>query len=148
MITLSPKLLSDAAAILAATFTGGSLRIFAGTRPAGAGYAETGTLLGIATLNADPSAGLQFQVFANGFGTTALSRVAFRALASGDATWFRLVAPGDTGGDSNTAPRIDGSIGAFDDPGDMAWLTTAVAAGGTYTIDSFNYFIHPMGPTP
>ena len=148
MISLSAALLQNAAATLAATFNGGTIRVFAGERPVDASHAETGTLLGVVTVNAVDGAGLHFQVFANGFGSIVTERAQFRGLDSGDATWFRLVAPGDTGGDSNTAARIDGSIGVFDDPGDMAWLTTAVSAGGVYTIDSFNYFIHPMGPTP
>lgn len=148
MISLSAALLQNAAATLVANFNGGSLRVFAGARPTDASRAETGTLLGVATVNAVDGAGLLFQPFANGFGVVVGQRVQFRALASGDAAWFRLVGPGDTGGDSNTAARIDGSIGTFNAPGDMAWLTLAVSTGGLYTIDSFNYFIHPMGPTP
>lgn len=148
MISLSAALLQNAAATLVANFNGGSIRVFAGARPVDASHAETGTLLGVVTPNAAEGAGLHFMAFANGFGAMVMDRMQFRALATGDAAWFRLVGPGDTGGDSNTAPRIDGSIGTFDAPGDMAWLTLAVSVGGLYTIDSFNYFIHPTGPTP
>lgn len=148
MISLSTPILADTVARRLAAFTGGSIRIFAGTRPASANAAETGTLLGIATPAAVPGAGLPLYAFDGGFGISPADDVGFTALASGTAAWFRLVAPGDSGGDTSTESRIDGSIGTFAAPGDMAWMNTAIAAGNRYSLDTFNYFIHPIGPTP
>lgn len=148
MIALSPSIVADTVARRVAEFNGGSIRIFAGARPATPGAAETGTLLGIATPGAVDGLGIPFHGFTGGFGLLVMDGVAFKALTNGTATWFRLVGPGDPGGASSAAPRIDGDIGTFDNPGDMAWKTTAIVSGSTYSIDTFNYFIHPIGPTP
>ena len=83
MISLSAALLQNAAATLAATFNGGTIRVFAGERPVDASHAETGTLLGVVTVNAVDGAGLHFQVFANGFGSIVTERAQFRGLDSG-----------------------------------------------------------------
>lgn len=148
MISLSTAVIQDTAARRIAIFGGGSIRIFSGARPVNASAAETGTLLGIATPGAVAGIGIPLYPFDGGFGIVASDEVGFIALASGTATWFRFVAPGDTGAATYTESRIDGSIGTFAVPGDMAWMTTTVVAGSRYTIDTFNYFIHPIGPTP
>lgn len=148
MISLSQALYDQMATQLAETFHGGFIRIFAGTRPATASHAETGTLLGVVSANAVDGAGLSFQRAADGIYVPLSVRLAFRGLAAGTAAWFRVVAPADTGAASTTEPRLDGYIGTFDEPGDMAWLSTHVTADVIHSLDSFRYIIHPMGPTP
>lgn len=147
MIALSQALYDAMAAKLVATFNGGFIRLFGGTRPSSASEAETGTLLGIVSVGAAEGIGLHFLPASDGFYNLPTERMAFRGLADGTATWFRLVAPGDTGANSTTEPRIDGDIGTFDAPADMMWLSTVVGLGNSYTLDSFYYRIHPMGPT-
>ena len=148
MISLSAALLGQLTAQLVSMFNGGSIRVFAGPRPDDPSHAETGTLLGVVSVDATAGAGVHFVAGRNGFYNAPYEHLAFRASASGEARWFRLVGPGDTGSHSTSEPRIDGSIGTFEAPGDMAWATTTVTVGSFYTLDSFVYLIHPMGPTP
>lgn len=143
-IELSSGLSQQRIQALADAFSGGAIRIFAGTRPDSPDDAEAGTLLGIVTVDGLPDTGLHF-VAAGDALTKANEAWVFQALASDVATWFRVVAPDDTGTASLTQRRIDGDIGTTEAPGDMTWETIQVKKGVHYTLDSFVYFINPIG---
>lgn len=144
---LSQALAATQTALLASQFAGGFIRLFSGAAPATPDMAETGTLLGIVTVNGLGGAGLHFT--ASG---AVLSKAdetwLFRALATGTVGWFRVVQPGDTGANDLTALRIDGSVGLPADAADMTWESLAVTSGLPYTIDSFLYLIQPIGDAP
>lgn len=142
-IALSNALAATQSALLAGQFTGGFLRIFAGTRPATAASAETGTLLGIVTNDGVPGSGLHFTASGAVMQKTAEPWV-FTGVAAGTASWFRLVQPSDTGATDGSALRIDGDIGTVSgDAGDMNFASLAVAPGVPYSIDQFFYLIQP-----
>jgi hypothetical protein len=146
MIDLSEGLRLAMSQALAQGFAGGTIRLFSGTPPATASDAETGTLLGVVSVDASGN-GLTFLASASYVYNPPAARWAFTGLASGNAAWFRVVAPGDSGQVSATEPRIDGTIGEFGGDADMQWTTTVVTAGITYTIDSFIYIVHPIART-
>jgi hypothetical protein len=144
---LSNALAATQAALLVGQFNGGFIRLFSGAPPASPDMAETGTLLGIVTVNGLVGAGLHFT--ASGAVLAKADEMwLFRALSSDSVGWFRLVQPGDTGANDLTALRIDGSVGTSIVPGDMQWTSLAVTLGLAYTIDSFLYLIQPIGDTP
>lgn len=132
---------------LAQALSGGFMRIFTGPAPAGPELAETGTLLGVVCVNGVSGAGLHYDALGNMLTKAGAERWIFQAAASGNAAWFRIVAPGDTGDDDPTAARIQGSIGTADAPGDMVWDTLAVTQGTHYTIDSLYMLVQPTTPT-
>lgn len=143
-IALSDAVAQQQAQALADAFSGGFIRIFSGTRPANPYMAETGTLLGVVSVNAVANAGLHY-VANGGAVSKAAEQWAFKALATGTVSWFRLVTAGDTGAEDPEALRIDGDIGTPSLPADMTWKSTAVTNGVPYTIDSFVYLIQPIG---
>lgn len=143
-IDLSTPLAQIQAAATAAALNGGFIRLFTAPRPAKSRNAETGTLLGIVTVGAVAGAGLHF-VAVDGSIVKANEVWAWKALASGDAAWFRMVQPGDTGEEDPSAVRLDGDIGTGVTPTDMVWDSPAVTAGVTYSEDAFTYFIQPVG---
>lgn len=63
--------------------------------------------------------------------------------ASGLAAWFRLLAAGDAGDSSTSAPRIDGDIGTPSAPAEMVLSNTTLAAGTAVSIDSFVFTLTP-----
>lgn len=146
MISLSDGLMLSLSQAFATRFAGGFIRIFTGAAAATPNDVESGTLLGIISLNGDGT-GLQFAP-SNGYvGIPVGVRWGYTGLAAGDAGHFRLVAPSDTGAVSPTEPRISGTIGVAASGSDMEWDAVAVAAGATYTLDSFNYIVHPIPRT-
>ena len=91
---------------------GGALKIFSGAVPADADAAETGTLLAEFTDNGG-GGGLNFEVPTAPVLTKAAAQVwkDNSVNATGNASYFRFVATGDTGGASTTAARIQGTAG-------------------------------------
>lgn len=141
---LSDALASTQTALLASQFAGGEIRLFSGPPPASPDQAQSGTPLGVVTVDAIAGAGLHF-VASGPVLQKADETWAFRALASGRLGWWRLVQSGDTGGNDMAALRIDGTVGTLAAPGDMNWESLDVANGLFYTQDDFVYFIHPVG---
>lgn len=143
-IALSNALAATQTALLASQLTGGFIRLFSGARPATPDMAETGTLLGVVTVDGLSGAGLHF-ASAGPLLQKADEPWVFRGLADGAVTWFRIVAPGDTGANDLTALRIDGDVGGPSATADMNWQSTTVATGVPYTLDAFLYLIQPIG---
>lgn len=144
-ISLSNALAQTQAALLASQFAGGFIRLFSGAKPATPDLAETGTLLGVVSVDAVSGAGLHFQASGPALLNAPDENWWFRALANGTVGWFRIVQPGDTGANDLNALRIDGTVGTSLAPGDMNWVSTDVTAGLPYSLDSFLYLIHPIG---
>lgn len=142
-LALSTALAQRQTDSLAQVFSGGFLRIFAGTKRGSPDQAETQTLLGVVSVDALAGAGLH--LVADGAALAKSSEVwAFKALANGTATWFSLVTAHDHGDSRTTDERLDGTIGDTDAPGDMTWSTQAVVLDRFYTIDSFLYLLLPI----
>ena len=144
---LSKALDATQTALLASQFSGGFIRLFSGAPPTSPDRSETGTLLGIVTVNGLGGAGLHFSA-SGAVLAKADEAWLFRALATGIVGWFRLVQPADTGANDLTALRIDGSVGTADAHGDMQWVDLNVTSGLVYTLDSFLYLIQPVGDAP
>ncbi|MES2347027.1 MAG: hypothetical protein V4641_05585 [Pseudomonadota bacterium] len=143
---LSQALAATQSALLASQFTGGFIRLFSGAPPSSPDQAETGTLLGIVSVDG-LGGGLHF-TSVGAVMSMADERWRFHALATGTTGWFRLVRPGDTGANDLTALRLDGIVGIPAAPGDMQWDSLAVTLGLVYSIDSFLYLIQPIGDAP
>lgn len=126
-------------------FAGGELRVFAGTRPATANRAQGANLLGTVRRIDASDTGLRF-VLADTYAIkTPGDRWQFICATPGNAGWWRLVAADDTGGDSNTAARIDGDVGTPGAPSDLTLAQTTFALHDALAIDSFLYTIPPLG---
>lgn len=132
------------APVFKALYDGAVIRVFSGTKPATADAAEMGTLLGIATLNGTPNAGLVFDVSGPYVTKPILASWIMTAIANGTPAWFRIAFPADSGGDSYTDLRVDGTIGPA--PGDGVQLVwpSAVVNGNVYPVDTFLYTIPPI----
>lgn len=146
MIILSDGLMQTLTQNFATVFAGGSIRVFSGAPTTSADMAETGVLLGIISKNGDGT-GLVLSAFPTYVSMPGTDRWMYTALASGTAGHFRLVAPGDTGALSTTQPRVNGTIGVAFSGSDMEWDSVTVAAGATYSLDSFVYIVHPISRT-
>jgi hypothetical protein len=93
----------------------GKLQIRSGTQPAGPDSAATGTLL--AELTLDDAA---FGAAAAGVATLAGTPLTVTAVASGTASWFRVL-------DSNSVAVLDGSVGVSG--ADLLVNTVTVSTG-------------------
>lgn len=144
---LSQALAATTTAQRATQFAGGFIRLFSGPPPTSPDKAETGTLLGIVTVDGLAGAGLHF-TSAGAVLQKSAEQWLFRALATGVVGWFRIVQPGDTATDDLTALRIDGTVGTSTAPGDMQWTDLNVTSGLVYSIDTFLYLIQPIGDSP
>lgn len=140
---ISDALADDMTAMMVSRFTGGFIRLFSGPMPATAKEAESGTLLGIVSVNAAADAGLHFTSSGPTF-QKADETWAFKALATGTVGYARLVQPGDDGTASLTAKRIDITVGEATQPADMNWETLDVAVDQFYTLASFLYLVNPV----
>lgn len=143
MMALSQALAQRQTQSLADAFRGGFIRVFGGAQRAAPDQAETGTLLGVVSTNGVDGAGLHLTATGATLTKTDAEWV-FQALANGTATWFSLVTANDTGGNSLSALRIDGSIGTPAAPGDMTWKARAVTKDRFYTINRFTYLLLPI----
>lgn len=118
----------------------GFIKIYAGAVPATADDAVTGTLL-VTISNDSTGTGLTFEPTATNSaigkaGTEIWSGI---NVASGVATHYRHVAPGDTGLSSTTQARVQGTI---DNVGaDMNMTNVALIAGATQSVDYYLLFL-------
>lgn len=126
-------------------FSGGELRLFAGVRPATANRAQGANLLGRVRRIDPVDSTLRFVLVDSYVIKVPSDLWQFVCETPGNVGWWRLVAPGDTGGDSNTAARIDGDVGTAAAPNDLTLARTAFSANDTLPIDSFLYTIPPLG---
>ena len=94
----------------------GTIQIRSGTRPANADTTATGTLLATVTL-----AATAFGSASNGVATLA-DPAAVTAVATGTATWFRVI----SGGGSTV---MDGDVGATSSGADLELATTSITSG-------------------
>lgn len=123
---------------LKAALDGGFLKIYSGPEPATADAAiPAGASLLLTVFSDNVSAGLALAAAAaDGFidksGTQTWSG---NVLASGTATWFRFVAPGDTGALSTTQARLQGSVARAG--GDLNISAVDLVAGAPQLL---NYF--------
>lgn len=106
----------------------GTIQIRSGTRPTSASDSATGTLLVTVTL-ADPAFGSASSGVA-----TINNPAAVLAVATGTATWFRML-------DSASTTVCDGNVTATGGGGDLTLITTSITAsmsvditGGTITV--------------
>jgi hypothetical protein len=123
---------------LKATLNLGSMKIYAGSLPADADQAiGAATLLCTVTNNATAT-GLTFDAAAaNGVITKAPAEI-WRGVnaATGVATFYRYVAPGDDGTLSTTQPRVQGSIATAG--GDLNLSSTSLTATASQTVDYYS----------
>jgi len=122
---------------LKSVMDGGLLHIYSGTAPATADD-SVGSATPILTISVDGTGGgLHFSSTAeNGaIGKDTAEVWKGTIQATDTATWFRLVASGDTGGSSGTEARIQGSIGVAG--ADMLMANTTLTASEEFTL---NYF--------
>lgn len=129
---------------IAGALNGGVLRIYSGPQPVTADAPATGTLLGVATLDAAawnegaPDNGLVFDAPSGGGVAKPSAAVwKFIGLAAGQAGWVRFVgnAP-DDGSASATLPRLD--MAAAAGGGDFKMSTIAITAGLPVTVDVYS----------
>lgn len=94
----------------------GKLEIRSGTRPANPSDAATGTLLATVVL-ADPSFGS-----ASSGSSTIADPGSVNAVATGTATWFRVLTSAD-------AACFDGKVTGTGDGGDLTLASTSIVSG-------------------
>lgn len=118
---------------------GSVIQIYSGSAPTSPDDAVPGTavLLCTVSVNGDGT-GL---TFAQGGSAGLLVKTPAEAwqgtnLAGGTASWFRMVAPADTGAASTTAVRVQGSVAQAG--ADMNFTSVALAAGAVQTVDYFS----------
>ena len=118
---------------LAASLTGGSIKMYSGAPPASADAAASGTLL--CTLK-NAGVGLTFGAVADGVLPKEPAEVWSGVnAASGVATHYRHVAASDTGAESSTEARIQGVIGVAG--ADMNLTNVALVSGASQTLDFY-----------
>jgi hypothetical protein len=120
---------------LDATLNGGKIRIFAGSAPADADAAETGTLI-VEVSNG--GAGVNFEAAAVAGVISKLSSETWSGtnVATLTATHYRHVAAGDTGVLSTTQARIQGTVSTVG--ADMNLSSVALVSGATQAIDFYS----------
>ena len=123
---------------LKAALDGGSLRLFSGPVPATADAAATGTVLMSLTVGGNGTTGLTFGSAANGVISKSEAEVwATSAVGtSGTISYFRFVSSTDSGGNSTTEARIQGTAGIVGT--DLVLTRTEVTAGQPWTLNYFN----------
>lgn len=114
------------------------VRIYAGTEPATADAALGGaTLLDELTVSGDGITGLTFGTPANATISKASGEVwSGTAVATGDATFFRVVKTSDTGAASTTDLRVQGSVGELG--ADMNLSDATFTSGVPFTLNYFS----------
>lgn len=122
---------------LKATLGTGFVKIYAGTEPATANDALTGTTLLTIISNNSTATGVTFEAvaIAGVLSKTAAEVWSGLNAASGVATFYRHVASTDTGAVSTTEARIQGSCAVAG--GDMNLTNTTLSSGATHTLDFY-----------
>ena len=134
-------------AMLAATksaLDGGEIRIYGGIRPAAADDSLGAAVL-LCTVRLNGTNGITFDDSTTGI-LVKPTGAAWTGdnVASGTATFFRIVQPADTGAASTTAPRIQGSVGVV--AADLNLDTVALISGLPTPVTSFNIGIYAQLP--
>lgn len=123
---------------------GGELRIYGGIRP-GAADDSIGAATLLCTVKLDGTDGIEFDDSTSGLlvkptGATWTGD----NVATGTATWFRVVQSGDTGAASTSAPRIQGTVGVVG--ADLNLDSAALVSGQPTPITAFNIGIYAQLP--
>ena len=124
---------------------GGVLKIFSAQDvPASADAAETGVLLMTLTAGGDGTTGLTFDPPVAGVLSKSPSEVWMTPSVdtAGTCAYFRFVAQNDDGTASDTAPRVQGTVGAIG--ADMNLTNTTVTAGTPWTLNYFHVGLPSM----
>lgn len=123
---------------LKAALNGGSLILFSGPVPPTADAAATGTVLMSLTVGGDGTTGLTFGSAADGVISKSEAEVWATSAVdiSGTISYFRFVSSTDSGGDSTTEARIQGTAGIVGT--DLVLTSTEVTAGQPWTLNYFN----------
>lgn len=128
-----------------ALFDGGVIEIRSGPQPASADAAATGTLLALVTVGAGaftPGSLINGLTFESPVGAVIQKTTGqpweWVGITDGIAGWFRLRGnAADSGGDSTTLARLDGSIA--NSGADMNVVDVSIAAGVGDSISQFIY---------
>lgn len=126
---------------LRAALNGGVINIYSGTAPAAADDATPGGATLLVTVSANGAGGgLNFEVAAaSGLLQKSASEVWKGTVANaGLATWFRFVTSADTGSDSSTELRVQGTVGVGGT--DMQITNPNLAAAAEQKVDYFSVF--------
>jgi hypothetical protein len=120
-----------------ATMDGGSLKIYSGTVPTDADQAATGTLL-VTITNNSTGTGVTFATTATtGVVTKTVAEVWSGVVGTGGvASYYRLVATGDTAALSTTEARVQGLVSTAG--ADLNMSSTTLVAAATQTIDYYS----------
>ena len=134
-------------AMLAATksvLDGGEIRIYGGIRPAAADDSLGAAVL-LCTVRLNGTGGIAFDDSTTGI-LVKPTGAAWTGdnVASGTATFFRVVQPADTGAASTSAPRIQGAVGVV--AADLNLDTVALISGLPTPVTSFNIGIYAQLP--
>lgn len=123
---------------LKAALDGGSLILFSGPVPPTADAAATGTVLMSLTVGGNGTTGLTFGSAADGVISKSEAEVwaTSAVAASGTISYFRFVSSADSGGDSTTEARIQGTAGIVGT--DLVLTSAEVTAGQPWTLNYFN----------
>lgn len=118
-------------------FNLGFLKLYAGSVPANADAAFTGTLL-LTVSNNNTGTGLTFAAASSGVITKTLAEVwSGTTIAAGTATYYRLVAVGDTAGLSTTQARLQGLVAQAG--AEMNLPTIALLNTTLYAVDNYAF---------
>ena len=116
---------------------GGRINIYSGAAPATADAAVTGTLLCSISLNSTATGIVMDTAASSGVLSKAPGQVWSGVnAASGTATWYRHVGPGDDGTLSTTAPRLQGDVALSG--ADLNISNTSLTSGATQTVDFYS----------
>lgn len=132
--------ITDIATGFKQVFNNSKIEIRTGSQPSSADLAPTGTLLVTITLNGDSGTGLVFDDPSNGtVGKPSGAVWSGTAVATGTAGWFRLCHMNDSGAQSTTEERIDGSVAISG--ADLNMSSTNIVVGSVHVINQFNISI-------
>lgn len=139
---LCNKLLDTSA--LRTIFNLGCIKIYAGTVPSAADDSVGGATLLCTVTNNSTGTQVTFEAAAVGGVIAKKTSEVWSGVnaAGGTATFYRLVAAGDTAALSTTEARIQGTIGTGG--ADMNLGTTLLVNGATFTV---NYFTQALIPS-
>ncbi len=123
----------------------GFVRVFAGSAPASADAAETGTLLCIVSVN-DTGTGVTFDDPVIVSSVAVISKAAAEIwsgtnVAGGVATYYRLVGAADDGTLSTSQPRTQGTVGLGGT--DMVLGNTTLTNASLFTLPYFTEALVP-----
>lgn len=121
----------------------GFIKLYSGSVPATADASIGGATLQVTISNNGTGTGLTFDTSAadGTIGKNPAETWSGTVGAGGNLSFYRVVAPGDTGGASTTEPRIQGTIGTGG--ADMNLGTVTVVAAAPFALNYFTQSIVP-----